>query len=207
MRKFEYIESEGYAWSTYDNHDHAVLAMKNLQVGLFHGAKLHVAFAEPRAYDDRLLQRVKSLEVKRLPEEITEEQVIDFFGGREVVETVELGGEDKEKPRGYATVHFTSRNHAERVLSQFNGRALEGRNILIEWHLPDVARKPLKPTTKRYRHTVDTPHARATTTTTNTGRGRGSPHVPRRDGLIASPYPIFDRESGNIYGRFVVLLF
>jgi len=60
IKKFELVlnndeKSKGYGWITTENHQKAIIALKNLETTPIEGSYLAVAFAEPRTVDERIL--------------------------------------------------------------------------------------------------------------------------------------------------------
>jgi RNA recognition motif-containing protein len=135
-------KSKGYGWAKYADHDVALRAMKNLKLATFQDKVLFISFAEPRVIDQRLIENVKSLFVKNVAANVTEEQLKALFG--ESCTKVVIPLDRKRKvPLGHAFVHFTTREEAQSAMTRLNGTELEGRRLAIEWCLPMEA-KPKK---------------------------------------------------------------
>lgn len=130
--------SKGYGWAKFKNHTSALNAMKRLQRSTFHEDILLVSLAEPRVIDRRLLEDVKSLFVKGLTSNVSEDTLRDLINqGNDLVDRVVIPLDKyKRTPLGHAFVHFHKKEEADASMKRLQGYELEGRKLSVEWCLP-----------------------------------------------------------------------
>lgn len=134
--------SKGYGWATYETHETAIVALKNLQRNPFNGTYLNASFAEPRTFDDRLIEKCKVLYVKNVAPVVSEDRLKGVFGGENVVENVVIPYDKTNgKPLNHAFVHFKEHEDALAALDRLQGFELEGKKLAVEWSVPCAARQ------------------------------------------------------------------
>jgi RNA recognition motif-containing protein len=144
------LESKGFGWVTYSTHEVAIEALKNLKHKLkINDVKIQVNIAESRVIDERQMDNVKVLYVKNLPNSIQELQMIQLFGGIDVVEKAIIPFDKVTyQPQGHAFIHFKERKDALKALNELNGTIIDGKKILVELSIPQSIVQSKKKTTK-----------------------------------------------------------
>eukprot|EP01080_Neovahlkampfia_damariscottae_P008715 gene8715-661_t len=140
------LESKGFGWVTYSTHEIAMNAFRNLKNKLMiEDTKIQVNFAESRVIDERIMNTIKVLYVKNLPESIQELQMIQLFGGIDIIEKAIIPFDKGTfKPQGHAFVHYKDRKDAMKYLNEMNGYKIDGKKIVVELSIPQSIVKSKK---------------------------------------------------------------
>ncbi|KAK3871398.1 hypothetical protein Pcinc_023449 [Petrolisthes cinctipes] len=126
-------KNRGYAFVEYVSHKAAAMARRRLFSGrilLWNTTDVKVDWAEPELdVDSDVMAKVRILYIRNLALCTTEDDIRNLC--------MNVGGVERvKKQKDYAFVHFSTREQAERIKADLNGKIVHGCELEITWAKP-----------------------------------------------------------------------